>query len=184
MISASLRPEPTLTAKKIGLVSQLEILGISSNLLRARCRNMYIMRWSGECAVRDLSLIFREVTRLAEEYGNVVVVSLIDEGAKPPDADGRRVLARHQSQLADRLALANLVDGQGFWASIVLNALLGIQTIKSKRLEREKVFRQREEACEWVKQFVDGGALAHDIDRVLRQCREVAAQSRRLASAS
>jgi hypothetical protein len=164
-------------AKHVGLVSQLEIIETSPDLLRARSRNLYVMRWSGACSEKDLRTVFREMKELTRDHATVVVVSLLDSGATPPTAEGREIVAQQQAQLGDRLVLANLVDGQGFWASIVLNALLGIQVVKSKRSDRERVFRDRQEACVWLKQFVAGEPPAHEVDRVIQRCREVAARS-------
>ncbi len=170
------------TTKKVGLASELQILSITRDLLRAQARNLYVMRWSGECAVRDLSVVFREIRQLSNKYETVVVLSLLDPGSQPPNADGRALVAKHQAQMSDRLVLANLVDGQGFWASIVLNALLGIQNSMSSRLDKERVFRKREEACSWVQPFVVGNASAHDVAEVIRRCREAATGTQRVAS--
>lgn len=171
--AAQLEPLPHRKPWSSNIQGQLEILGASENLLRARWRNLYVMRWYGECTVAELDLVFAEMRATAERHETVAAVSLLDSGCKPPDTEGRLRVAHHQTQLGQKLvAVANLVDGQGFWASVVMNALIGIQARKSDRPSKERVFRKRNEACAWLAQFVKGRpgpeAVADVIDRSRR----------------
>ncbi len=162
---------------------QLEIVHSSSDLVRAIYRNVYIMRWTGVSTTEDFEAIFADIRRLSAQHAIVAVINILDAGARPPSAEDRERVARHQALLADKLAIANLVDGQGFWASIVLNTLLGIQTMKSKRSERERTFRKPDEAGAWLVPFIDGRATALEITSVVEQVRKATAGAD-LASAS
>jgi hypothetical protein len=182
MTLASQHASPALRQDKLNVArnataDELEILGVSHSLLRARWRNLYVVRWYGDSTIAELSTVFKEIRQTADRHGTVVVASLLDSGCKPPTPEGRELISKHQAQMGDKLvALANLVDGQGFWASIVLNALLGIQNKKAARQQSERVFRKRDEACTWLAQFVMGNPTDQRLHEVLTECRDPANQ--------
>src|SRR5262249_60224317 len=80
----------------------------------------------------------------------VGIVSIIERGATPPNAEHRARVRAFQEKLGPRLrCLALLVDGMGFWASAVLGAATAIVAARRVRFPQQ-VCRTRDDAIAFV----------------------------------
>lgn len=145
------------------------LLGRDEALLRASWSNLYIMRWCGASTLERLETVFLDLCTLARQRGSFVAVSLLEQGATPPDERGRALVRDHQAQLGDAFAgVAYIVEGKGFMASTIMSVLVGIQNHRQTHGRAERVFRQTRAASEWLSSHLESAPSREEVHEVLR----------------
>lgn len=153
-------PPPPLTWE----TQQPTLLGLDDGLLRAQWSNLFIMRWYGPSTVERLEVAFRDIRAVADQYGSVAMLSILEPGTTPPDEEARAMVAKYEHRLGRRLtAIAYLPYSQGFLTSTLMSLLVGLKQVRRNRTHQEKVFKSSQVASSWLESFVDRDVEAQDL---------------------
>ncbi|MDX2052532.1 MAG: hypothetical protein SFV15_09090 [Polyangiaceae bacterium] len=143
-----------------------KLLALDAEFARASWFNMYVMVWSGEVRSQHLTTLEQEMWALATTYPGVIALSILEQGARPPEPWAREIIKNQQRALASHLVKSvQLVDGQGFWASSVIGVVVSFQNLRETGL-RQSVARSVAEAAKEICPFVRGpqGQTANALD--------------------
>jgi hypothetical protein len=92
------------------------------------CDRVHMTRWEGSASVDDLKKLMAEVEGLHASLGRQAVhISIVPQGFPPMPSDVRSHIVRETPVLFTHcVALYNVVEGTGFWASAMRGVFTGL----------------------------------------------------------
>lgn len=148
------------------------LLGRDEALIRAQWSNLFIMRWYGPSTKSLIELAFGDMRAIANQFGSVAVLSILELGTRPPDEEARRVVVECEQRLGSRLkAIAYLPHSQGFLTSVILSLLVGLKQVRPRRIHAEKVFTTPTNASAWLEPHILEPASIEELAEIIAQVR-------------
>lgn len=116
----------------------------------AHLGNMTFCAWNSAPQVEHVEAFMEMAKNLSAIYPHNSNVSLIMRGGELPGSEARVALEALTSQFADKIhSVALVIDGDGFWASMVRSFCTGLHLLRGHGY-RCKAFATPSEATPWL----------------------------------
>lgn len=151
-VSARVSVPPTQTRlskapPSAGLVIDYEVPGAC---VLAHLRNMTFSAWNKAPTAEDIEAFMSMAQRLSAVYPKNSNVTLVLRGTELPGGPAKAALERLTERYAHAIhSVALVVDGAGFWASMIRSFLIGLHLLRGNDY-RSRAFAHHTEATVWL----------------------------------